>query len=78
MLNSQCIESCPNGTFSNGTHCIASSNNTDVINRTLTGKLFPLPFTLAGTVVILATGISKFQNSNTFFSGATYALLSLL
>ena len=27
---------------------------------------------------MITTGISKFQNVNTFFSGTTYALLSLL
>lgn len=76
MFNSQCISTCPNETVSNGTHCVTSSGS-ETIDKTLSGKIFPLPFTIAGTVIMIAAGISKFQNSNTFFSGAVYSLLGL-
>jgi hypothetical protein len=37
-----------------------------------------MPFTISGTIIAITAGISKFQNSNTFFSGATFSLLGLI
>jgi hypothetical protein len=54
-------------------------NANTTLNSTLSSsKLFPMPFTIAGAVVIMLSVVSKFQNSNTFTSGAIYALLGIL
>jgi hypothetical protein len=63
-----------------------NTNNTNITNNATqnltdtfsSSKLFPAPFTIAGIVVMILCGVSKFQNSNTFASGAVYSLLGLL
>lgn len=75
-----CLSECPTNFTSNGTNCVDSGvkNATDTLNNTMSSsKMFPLPFSIGGAVAILFCVVSKFQNSNTFASGAIYALLGL-
>lgn len=67
----------PNNT--NNTNNTNSTNSTTQnLTATLSGsKMFPVPFTIAGSVVIVLCIVSKFQNSNTFAAGAIYGLLGI-
>jgi hypothetical protein len=76
-----CLTSCPTNFTSNGTNCVDSAlkNATDQLTNELSSsRMFPMPFSIAGLVVIMFCLVSKFQNSNTFASGAIYSLLGLL
>jgi len=42
------------------------------------GDLFPVPFTIGALFIGIATIMSKFQNSQTFVSGALYSLWGVL
>ena len=64
---------CPSGYETNGTHCL------DTNEEALTSSsAFPVPFTIAAAVVIIACLMSKLQFSFTFLPGAIYSLLSVL
>ena len=76
---------CPTPLVSNGTHCIANNGGnggggegSKDTEKSLQAKIFPMPFSIAGVIVLIVTGISKMQNPNTFFSGAAFSFLSLL
>jgi hypothetical protein len=75
-----CVSSCPENFTSNGTSCVNSvmqAANTSLNSTLSSSKLFPMPFSIAGAVVIMLCVVSKFQNGNTFASGAIYALLGI-
>jgi hypothetical protein len=73
LLSGACLGSCPSGFKSNGTHC------TDIAQVSMTSSSsFPVPFTIAAIVVIIACLMSKLQFGNTFIPGAIFAILALL
>lgn len=75
-----CVTTCPANFTSNGTTCIDSTvkNATDTLNNTMaSSRIFPVPFTIAGFVVVIVCVVSKFTG-NSFASGAIYALFGLL
>lgn len=92
MFNSSCVSSCPTNYTSDGLTCIANSTNnstnntntttnttTETLNKTLVGsKMFPVPFSIGGVVVGILCGVSKFNDANTFASGAAHSLFGLL
>lgn len=69
---------CPSGYTSNGTHCI------DVLTPSLSSaesspnNSFPVPFTIAGIVFIIACLMSRLQFQETYLSGAIYSFVALL
>lgn len=68
-----CYSTCETNYGSNGTHCVALPIEEPKVST----SIFPIPFTIATLVVVIMCMISKFQNGNTFASGAIYALLGL-
>lgn len=69
-----CLDACPSSYKSNGTHCIdALSASLEVANKT-----FPVPFTIAGVVLIIACLMSRLQFQETYLSGAIYSLIAIL
>lgn len=73
LLNGACLGECPAGYETNGTHCI------DVNEEILNGSSnFPVPFSIAAAVFIIACLMSKLQFSHTYLPGAVYALLGVL
>jgi hypothetical protein len=78
FLNSLCLGTCPSGYNSNGTHCI------DVLANSLSSSIespnnsFPVPFTIAGIVLIIACLMSRLQFQETYLSGAIYSFISIL
>ena len=77
FLNTACLTTCPSGYTNNGTHCISNPNAT-VIGSITTSSTFPVPFTIAGAVLVVACLMSKLQFPQTYLSGAIYAFLGLL
>lgn len=73
-LKALCVSACPSGYSSNGTHCI------DILasSLTTTSNAFPVPFSIAGVVIIIACLMSRLQFSETYMSGAIYSLISVL
>jgi hypothetical protein len=68
-----CLSTCPDNYVSNGTHCI------DVMTVSLTtSSAFPVPFSIAAAVCVIACLMSRLQYSQTFISGAIFSLLSIL
>lgn len=63
FLNSLCIsktDGCPTGYNSNGTHCV------DILTNTLSSdsspsRSFPVPFTIAGLILVIACLMSRLQ-----------------
>ena len=54
-----------------------------VLNETLTDSLtsvgiFPLPFTITGSIIFIACFMSKLQNRNTYIIGTAYALYGFI
>ena len=79
FLNSLCIsktDGCPTGYSSNGTHCV------DVLTSTLSSdspsRSFPVPFTIAGVILVIACLMSRLQFHETYLSGAIFSLVALL
>jgi len=74
FLKGLCLTNCPSGYNSNGTHCI------DVLSSSLTStpNTFPVPFSIAAAVLVVACLMSRLQFNETFLSGAIYSFLSLL
>ena len=72
LLNGNCLGNCPSGYETNGTHCI----DTNAVVLT-TSSAFPVPFSIASAVAIIACLMSKLQFSHTFMPGAVYALLGV-
>ena len=56
-FNAVCISNCPSGYESNGTHCTSILTNTLVDES----SAFPVPFTIAGVVLIIACLMSRLQ-----------------
>lgn len=65
-----CLTSCSDSLISNGTHCITPAPVAP------TG-IFPIPFTLAGLVIIIIALVSKFHSPSTFASGAIYGFVGV-
>ena len=75
LLNGACLSECPAGYVTNGTHCeqvLASSLESSNSN------MFPVPLSIAASVVLIACMMSKLQNPKTFLAGAIYSLLGIL
>jgi hypothetical protein len=70
------MTTCPIGYISNGTYCVT------ILDQTLTASApnnsFPVPFTIAGVVLIIACLMSRLQFHQTYLSGAIYSLISVL
>ena len=72
LLNGNCLGTCPGGYETNGTHCI------DTNEEALTSSsAFPVPFTIASAVAIIACLMSKLQFNHTFMPGAVFAFLGV-
>lgn len=76
-LNTACLSACPSNYTTNGTHCVFTPAQT-IINAVTTPSTFPVPFTIAGAVVVIACLMSKLQYAQTFLSGAIFAFFGLL
>jgi hypothetical protein len=52
----------------------------DVLSASLEvpNKSFPVPFTIAGVVLIIACLMSRLQFQETYLSGAIYSLIAIL
>ncbi len=73
LLNGACLSACPASYTSNGTHCI------DINQQVLTTpNSFPVPFSIAAAVILVACLMSKLQFNKTFLPGAVFAFLGLL
>jgi hypothetical protein len=75
-LNAQCLTACPSNYTSNGTHCIEL--NTTIIDSVTAPTTFPVPFSIAGAVLVIACLMSRLQFSQTYLSGAVYSLMGVL
>lgn len=73
LLNGACLGECPAAYKSNGTHCV--DINQEVLT---TSNSFPVPFSIAGAVILIACLMSKLQFSKTFLPGAIFAFLGIL
>ena len=74
ILEAVCYDKCPSPYKSNGTHCIdALVSSLEVAN-----KSFPVPFTIAGVVLIIACLMSRLQFQETYLSGAIYSFVAIL
>ncbi len=74
LLNGACLSVCPTGFETNGTHCL------EVLAETLessNSNMFPVPFTIVTSVVLIACLMSKLQNDKTFLPGAVFALIGV-
>jgi len=82
IYKGSCLSTCPSGyqSNSNGTCVAASSNNTNnVLTSSLTtASVFPLPFTITGSIIFVACFMSKLQNSNTYIIGTAYSLYGFI
>lgn len=47
-------------------------------NSLTIGGVFPLPFTITGTIIFIACFMSKLQNRNTYITGVAYSLYGLI
>jgi hypothetical protein len=74
LLNGACLNTCPAGYNSNGTHCIDINQEA----LTTTPNSFPVPFSIAAAVILVACLMSKLQFGKTFLPGAVFAFLGLL
>ena len=88
----KCLDSCPTDYSANGTQCYYNPQTTtnttvtnettaaeETLNQTLTSSdYFPVPFSIGGTFVGVACLMSKFQNHNTFLSGALFSLWAIM
>ena len=74
FFNTVCISDCPSGYETNGTHCVS------IVNSALTDEssAFPVPFTIAGVVLIIACLMSRLQFNETYLSGAIYSFIGVL
>lgn len=76
ILNALCVPNCPTGYDNNGSHCY------NILEQTLTASdpnnSFPVPFTIAGVVLIIACLMSRLQFPQTYLSGAIYSLIGVL
>lgn len=73
LLNGACLSACPASYNSNGTHCV------DINQQVLTTpNSFPVPFSIAAAVIVVACLMSKLQFNKTFLPGAVFAFLGLL
>lgn len=73
LLNGACLGECPASFKSNGTHCL--DINQEVLT---TPNSFPVPFSIAGAVLLIACLMSKLQFSNTFLPGAIFSFFGIL
>lgn len=74
-LKTLCVTNCSAGYTSNGTHCI------DTLAASLTvpvSSAFPVPFSIAGAVLIIACLMSRLQFNETYLSGAVFSLVGVL
>jgi hypothetical protein len=72
-LKGDCVSPCPSGYISNGTNC------NDIMTVSLsTSNTFPVPFSIAAAVLVIACLMSRLQFNNTYISGAVYSLLGIL
>ena len=76
-LNTACLAACPSNYTSNGTHCLENANAT-IIDSITSPSTFPIPFTIAGSVLVIACLMSKLQFSQTYLSGAIYSFIGIL
>lgn len=73
LLNGACLGECPASYKTNGTHCV------DINQEVLTTQSsFPVPFSIAGAVILIACLMSKLQYSKTFLPGAIFGFIGLL
>ena len=75
-LNTACIAAYPSRYENNGTHCLTLNNT--LFNTATSPSTFPVPFTIAGAVLVIACLMSKLQLGQTFLSGAIYSFFGLL
>lgn len=76
FLSAQCLSSCPSNYTSNGTHCIELAQT--IIDSVTTPSTFPVPFSIAGAVLLVACLMSRLQFNQTYLSGAAYSFLGIL
>ena len=74
FFNAACLTNCTSGYFSNGTHCLATV--TPALTESATR--FPVPFSIAGAVFLIACLMSRLQFNQTYLSGAVYAFMGIL
>ena len=75
------MSSCPQGYIDNGLGVCVVEGST--LNDTLTDSLtssgiFPLPFTITGSIIFIACFMSKLQNKNTYIIGTAYSLYGFI
>ena len=75
FFNAVCLTSCTDGYYSNGTHCLPKAVVTAEITAPTT---FPVPFSIAGAVLVIACLMSRLQFSQTYLSGAIYSFVGVL
>jgi len=73
-----CVSSCPDGFTYVDYVCQPLNITTVVLEYTLQSSTFPIPFTILGCVIFVASCISKLQNSNTYLIGLLYSLFGLV
>jgi hypothetical protein len=77
FLNAACIAACPANYSSNGTHCVWDPAAA-VAAAVTTPNTFPVPFSIAGIVLVIACLMSKLQFGQTYLAGAVFAFLGVL
>ena len=76
-FNAVCLANCTTGYVSNGTHCISAA--AAALNSAITTPTtFPVPFSIAAAVLLIACLMSRLQFGQTYLSGAVYSLFGLL
>jgi len=81
MFNGSCYYTCPAGSQTDGAgNCkqSQSSSNSTLTDSLTTAGLFPLPFTIIGSIIFVACFISKLQNRNTYTLGVAYSLYGFI
>ena len=76
-FNAICLGSCTAGYTSNGTHCVSLLVQT-LTDNSSPSSAFPVPFTIAGMVFIIACLMSRLQFPQTYLSGAVYSLIAVM
>jgi hypothetical protein len=81
LFNQSCLSGCPSGYKNNGSGgCQVDTGGLDgTLSGSLTiGGVFPMPFTITGSIIFIACFMSKLQNRNTYITGVAYSLWGLI
>ena len=80
LFNQTCLAACPSGYKADGNGgCQKDNGLDDPLTGSLTiGGVFPMPFTITGSIIFIACFMSKLQNRNTYIIGVAYSLWGII